>query len=1051
MVTKIEIPKVSVEKQNQPAVERADLSLELKEQKNKFDVKVLIDSIKSTEKLNENDRAVSALYTVLDNLILKGLSKGNKIEDIKRNPVVELQKYAKIDEEKAAMKKLNELVKNDQAFVSAWPTFCNKSEKKYTQVVDVKKSMEKGKVPKGHEWMPTTIRLGLLAGGFVGAYGMYEYIKHRNDEVKEGEKKKGLPWISAALTTMGVGAIIGEDRIQSFGEKWFGVTFSLEALKKFKDYILKLDFKNAFALFSFKNKYPGIEKAAEKLDIDKSFLVDFKDVTYENFHSIKGDLGRKTRGLASQALEFFGIDNSSNTIGTGIDDQLRNAEKEEKLENFIEAHKAEIKGKNVEKMTIAEILNEFNKLGTFDRAVVAKVESPEKSTDKPKIGDLETIGDNFPSAKATYEKYKSGEIGMKQAAVELINGTWDDGSALVMKEGSIFLVKNGVKYGFVACISSSAIWGDTIMDAYGIMKGDKGITDYLSDYWDDGGWMWIGGGAIIGAVKNDNVLRGAFKGAIEGFKWSYKFTPWVVKSAYKGLKNTAEMTKRLNFTTQELSNWLSTASDAEKAALYQERALHHAAEYQKYQVKLQKEEAEGIEGVTDKVLKRIFPNWTKEEMIGNGKFFIKYRLKYLKAMEALHLKTWEKVKGLPEGNAERIKAEANLRDVRNEISKPEFRMTNTEIENGIKNSTNGIETKLKDATSEFQTKPMVAELKNTATVKIKASEGLPEGKNKAGIESLETTFDQSEEYFNKRLDQRKILEAGNATEDVLKAFDAETTKELDSIRNKLSRNVDELNKAKLTPEESLAFERVLTQDLSKGTGVRAIMKRVGESVKGRGKYAVVIGCANIVIESYMLNSENNEAIIKKELAEMAMEVGVDTLQIILDVLCPYGISDWYTVFTGKESLTQKEVSGWSRLSRVVFGTYNVTTDLIATLAGGVTVEAGGVGAVPVAVTTNAIETAARVALKGAGKAPKIIEQTPKIIAKLTALAHDVGGFQGLLKIVNKWAGRGATATVVAGGALLTADLVHAGYEIMFDTKGQKEQIVEMSDQEKMAA
>lgn len=635
MVTKIEIQdkdkkaKEALETEHKSEKERADLSLEVKEGERKKSVTELIEQLNTKESLTEQKESVSALETVLNALILKALNAGIKIDEIKKNPI-SLNRFASKSEETLAIKKLPDLLRDNKEYLRGWDHFCNKASVEFKKADEAKKALEDGKVPEGHDWMPTAVRAGLIIGGAIGAYNLWQWFK--KPDTKEDPKK--LPYISAALTTLGVGALIGPDRLGTWAAKYMGLSLGADALKKFWTNIKKWNFKEAFGSFLFSNENPGIQKASEKLDIDKSLLIDLKDVSYAKFHDFRSDTSRKTKSYIAEGLSFMGIDNSSNTIGTDVDDQIRNADKEQKLLDFIEVNKHLITDKDVEKMTISEILNEFDKLGILDKSTTGKTESSEKGKEKAEVGDMESLGSNFPHARATYEAYKNGDIGLNEAAKQLIDGTAVDASALVVKDGSLFLIK----YGFVAYISSAAIWQDTIMDVYGMYKGEKGLTDWGVDMWDDGLQYWIGAGAVIGAVRSGSAMGGVI-GGLKGFRMAYKFVPWSIKVAYKGGAKGLDEVKKLNFTVKETF----AANDAVRAEVFKARAKFHAEEYEKFQIRNKNIDSPGrLTGVKDKVVEYIYPNWAKEEMIKNGQHFLDYRTKYLDLMEKIYDKAGDR-------------------------------------------------------------------------------------------------------------------------------------------------------------------------------------------------------------------------------------------------------------------------------------------------------------------------------------------------------------------------------------------------------------------------
>lgn len=115
------------------------------------------------------------------------------------------------------------------------------------------------------------------------------------------------------------------------------------------------------------------------------------------------------------------------------------------------------------------------------------------------------------------------------------------------------------------------------------------------------------------------------------------------------------------------------------------------------------------------------------------------------------------------------------------------------------------------------------------------------------------------------------------------------------------------------------------------------------------------------------------------LYQLLKELGPDCLQLLADV-CPFtfGASDWYTVKSGKEYFTQRNVQGFDRYGRIIWGSLGALLDAASLIPA---VDLAGAPA-------NAIMRVARLGGK-AKEAGRIIKMWPRI----KAAAEAVGGWK----------------------------------------------------------
>ncbi len=232
-----------------------------------------------------------------------------------------------------------------------------------------------------------------------------------------------------------------------------------------------------------------------------------------------------------------------------------------------------------------------------------------------------------------------------------------------------------------------------------------------------------------------------------------------------------------------------------------------------------------------------------------------------------------------------------------------------------------------------------------------------------------------------------------------------------------------------TKEEKAAIKKLLTTELNNASGIKAI----GHAIKGRGGMAVVLGTANLVIGYTEINAASKENAVEEKLWAMGKELGWETLQLMADIACPFGMSDFINAYNGKGWISGKELSTWDRGVSALFGTYSLAADTLATLGGGVTAEVGGAGGVAIYGSANTLEAL----LRAGGKSPELIATARKLLPELMLLSKEAGGWEKLLPILlnlKKYSGYGVNAYMAGTVAV-------AGYSAMkiyYSTEGQEE-------------
>jgi hypothetical protein len=311
------------------------------------------------------------------------------------------------------------------------------------------------------------------------------------------------------------------------------------------------------------------------------------------------------------------------------------------------------------------------------------------------------------------------------------------------------------------------------------------------------------------------------------------------------------------------------------------------------------------------------------------------------------------------------------------------------------------------------------------------------------IERLSNASKETDLYMEKAILEVKKMKADGKPQAEIEEFEKQVTEHMKGVREQFNATFEEIQKVQksMTKDEAKDFEILVKERLAHANGIRGVMREV----KGRGVYALVFGVANVVWDIYKVTEEEKEAHVQREAAAIAKEIGLDTFQVVADILSPFGVSDWYTAIEGKEFFTGKDAGVTQRVVSVAFGTYNLVSDTLAAIGGVATAEVGGAGGGAIYAGEKAIETP----LRAAGKSAEIIAAAKAILPRIMTLAKESGGFGELLKILKsastlKMLEGLKTAKKVSGAAvkgIMVYDVgraAYAGYEIVFDMKNQPE-------------
>lgn len=906
-------------------------------------------------------------------------------------------------------------------------------------------AMEKGEKPKGTDWMTLTGYLSAAAIGGLGIYGGYKVVnwikekfekkedapeksasQERADLALDVREKKSFPWGWGAVAGLAAGGAFlaskfGMGGIFEWAEKAWNVVFHNNTLEKFLKNLKEKGIQAAYDELTYDDSDPFIQTFAEELKIDRKHLSELKTVGYGQFLEHRKKDSKMS--YLTRALSFLQIDVKDDIPFSGVDDEMVRVEEERHLAAFLAANKDQLNLSDAElqKLTIGDILQKILEKREEAKKTGGAVPPAGPDAVTPETQTELTIIDNPEEAKGTFGNTMKGIRRAKTStdgdgmAIEVLSGVYADGAQIVHNGLGTFIVKGTVG---LFLTSSEIVWDiisgvtSTMAElATGDFRGAATASwEGLKEYHNDGGTICLATGAAAGVLGALWMKESSLKGFAKGLGWGFLGPVGTITASTKVMgKGTAGTYTFLERLENECKHW--ALSSRQIAALgkeaqierYKETALWHGREV-KYYYSLSQREEGGIRKISDlgiKYLKHFSPEHSVILENQNIKRFAQSWVDY-------HNKI---------GNPKTLMDfPFNLKDFKDK--KPE-----------IIEFINKFEEELNVRVNRENVDEAKARLAPGTLDRLPASDR---------IKALQESTKEADEYLRTTIDKiDELKRAGKHAEADALSRQAET--HLREVREGCKRTLESLKgeSRQLSKVDQTALKAVLKTQSAHAMGVRGIVREVGS--RATGKLQIAFGVAQIVLEVKEVRDQDKEKFVQMKIQEWITEIGPDVLQIVLDVLSPFGLSDWYTVFQGKELITGEDVGTWGRVTRGVFGTYNFTTDVLAAVGGAVTAEAAGAGGAAVYGTSNTIETI----LRGAGKSPEVIAAVRKILPEVSTLAKDLGGYKELLSTVRKVSQKG----MVAVTAIDLSRAAIAGYEIMFDTTDQTPISIELPEAE----
>lgn len=619
-------PEVAPDRpEENPAQERADLALEIKGSPKRKDTPLeAILHLDSQKPLTEQPKAAEMLETALINLAVKALQEKEKKEDLAKSPGL-IKKYAEDDVQVKAEEKWEEIfLAQPQVASDLWKEVVEKATSQYGDASEEKSKLEAKNGKEASEsktqWMSTSVKIGLIAAGAVGAYELWKYFTE-----KEEDKKSSQLLLGSALTAMGVGAIIGSEQIGKWSAEYLNLYVSDKALGDFWDNLKKGEILKAFQSLNFDTECPGISDVAEKLDISKKTVVELKDIPWGTFNSFHSKAERTTKSYLHEGLKALGLDFMP---GVSLDDETGTAAEEKKLQEFIADNKAKISG-NVDKMTIGEILTEFKKQNVFDGKGSPSDETSEKP-DKPDE-EGEKVKSNFPHVAAALEGIKDGKTEWDEGVKEIAAGVLEDGGAIAMSGSESFLVKGAL----IIPLSSLEIVSGQFQDLAAAISGEgpwKNVLFEENQVW------WLGTYAVahgaMAFMKGKppvEVLQEAAIGGGKGIIDSYLIIPKTAVKAYKAAKVMGSKASYLKYRQEEIMSM----SPAEQIHGLHEEAAYYAERYEHYLTESEaSKSSNSLTWAKGKVYEAIFgKGWSERMATSYGKKYFETYKKFLEKMK----------------------------------------------------------------------------------------------------------------------------------------------------------------------------------------------------------------------------------------------------------------------------------------------------------------------------------------------------------------------------------------------------------------------------------
>ncbi len=307
----------------------------------------------------------------------------------------------------------------------------------------------------------------------------------------------------------------------------------------------------------------------------------------------------------------------------------------------------------------------------------------------------------------------------------------------------------------------------------------------------------------------------------------------------------------------------------------------------------------------------------------------------------------------------------------------------------------------------------------------------------AEMDGLHYIKGTAERYLEHSIREVKLRKLAGENTDLLEKQIKETLEKLQTEYSKRFKNITEkyndlVKSDALSGVAKTKLKRFLRNEVVSHNLNGALKGRIINNYKTKGKIALAIAIPKMAYDIYSVKDQFKEKMLDGELRALIKEVGLDTLQLILDIMSPLGSTDWYTAISGKEILTGKKVEGWDRWSRLVYGTYSLTSDIVAAFA---SVPTAGAGGAAVYGGANILEAG----LRAAGKSDDLIKTAQKLIPKITELAQNSGGIMNLIKRLRTISG----SVMLGEAAYYGGNMIYEGIQYHYDTS--KSETIELDE------
>ena len=500
--------------------ERADLGLErLQSDIDKIDA---IDVNKSPEAQKENIRILESVSFLIIGKLLGKYDKARLKTEIRL--IEELPNPNDI--ERMAIIKIKEILSSPNKpifkWLEKWGSLVERGDEALKRAQNDKDKLEQG---DGKKWSTGKIIMtaALVAGGAYAGYKLVDWITKKfskdkdqtTPETEPQEEKKGGFWktlaktlgISGALSAVMIGAcLIDPKHIGEWVSDNLGVSLTKESFMEFFSHLVKGEWEEAFKALSSSIEVtnPLIAESAAVIGMDPKTLLIFKDKKYKRLAGIMGDLQRGLETVVTGLLEDYEIP----MVFSG-EQKAKCLEDTKKLAEFLDEHKKDIAEIKPPPETVEDVLTGLKRMGKL--GTPAEQTQPQQEEPAGQLEDGKLDERIFPSASAAIERWQSngGEISeTPELAAEIMQGTIEDGGAVIIHDGVVLLFKAGA----AVVLTSVAVVVETFQEIAKAIFTDE-ESDVVETYWDSGGKYFVyaglaGGGAkgVTYYMKTHNVL-----------------------------------------------------------------------------------------------------------------------------------------------------------------------------------------------------------------------------------------------------------------------------------------------------------------------------------------------------------------------------------------------------------------------------------------------------------------------------------------------------------------------------------------------------------------